>query len=605
MENRLPGLRIRCVVPVLLLSLTLFIDSGWADSSWLIDRERFHVSAHGQLSCLECHTIDPDEQIHPNPANVNKRLKDFFFTEQCTDCHGEVLEEYEKGTHGGKRIDDPLTFNYCIECHDPHYQLSYSQTTIPIDLDQPMEIKCQFCHDAQTILPEYADEDKQCMNCHGLVLPVETQASKKISDLCFHCHSSKNKWETSFKIPLPLMDPLAYHKTTHPDIACTVCHPNALKFGHGIQQIGSCNQCHSPHDEKVAHYAHVKIPCQACHLSQIKPVKDTLNGIITLQKDWKPGSPSPVHDMKFTGDETRCQRCHASGNSLGASAMILPAKSVMCMPCHAATLSVGDTTTMVALALFILGFLSISSVWFPGNLENSDKSNIGYRWFYLLVQVFQTLFSIRIVYILKAVILDGLLQYRLFQVSKPRWFVHAMIVFPFVFRFIWGVTALVSSLWLPSWDGTLVMLDKNHPLTACLFDLSGFVTISGVVLILWFRYKRKSQHKIKGLPKADWLGYCLLGGMMLTGFVLEGIRIAMTGTPEGSAFAFAGYTISRLFAEAALTDIYGFMWYFHAVIVGIFLVYLPFSRLIHMILAPVSLAVNAGIKNRHRLVYKS
>ncbi|MBT6341653.1 MAG: hypothetical protein HOJ48_20415 [Desulfobacula sp.] len=599
----MPGLKIRCVLSVLLLPLILLLGPKWAESSWLINRERFHVSVHGQLSCLECHTNYPNEQIHPNPENVNKTLKDFFFKEQCTDCHIEILEEADQGIHGGEKIDDPLTLNNCIKCHDPHYQPPYSQTPDSINLDQPVEIKCRFCHDVETVLPECTEEDKSCMDCHGLVPPEGTKANEKISNFCFHCHGSKNEWKASFKIPL--MDQLAFHKTTHSDIACTVCHPNALKFGHGAQQISSCSQCHPPHDGKVAHDAHFKISCQACHLSQIIPVKDPLSGMINWQKDWQSGSPSPVHNMKITDDKNRCGRCHVSGNLLGASTIVLPAKSVICMPCHAATLSVGDTTTTAALSLFILGILSISSVWFSGALEGKDKTNIGYRWCYILVQVFRTLFSIRIMYILKATALDGLLQYRLFQISKSRWLVHAMVVFPFLFRFVWGMAALVSSLLLPTWDITSVMLNKNHPLTACLFDLSGIITISGVALILWFRHKRKVKHKINWLPKADWLGYSLLGSMMLTGFILEGMRIAMTGTPEGSAYAFAGYTISRLFVETALNDIYGLMWYLHAVNVGAFLAYLPFSRMIHMILAPVSLAVNAGIKNRHRLAYKS
>jgi len=38
------------------------------------------------------------------------------------------------------------------------------------------------------------------------------------------------------------------------------------------------------------------------------------------------------------------------------------------------------------------------------------------------------------------------------------------------------------------------------------------------------------------------------------------------------------------------------VWYLHAVLSGAFLVYLPFSRMFHMIVAPVSLAMNAADK---------
>jgi len=76
------------------------------------------------------------------------------------------------------------------------------------------------------------------------------------------------------------------------------------------------------------------------------------------------------------------------------------------------------------------------------------------------------------------------------------------------------------------------------------------------------------------------------------GFLLEGMRIAMTGAPEGSAYAFLGYGISRIFADwsSTITGVYGYVWYAHAVLTGGFIAYLPFSRLLHIIIAPWVLA---------------
>jgi nitrate reductase gamma subunit len=36
------------------------------------------------------------------------------------------------------------------------------------------------------------------------------------------------------------------------------------------------------------------------------------------------------------------------------------------------------------------------------------------------------------------------------------------------------------------------------------------------------------------------------------------------------------------------------VWYLHAVFTGAFIVYLPFSRMLHMIMAPVVMAMNAA-----------
>ena len=43
-----------------------------------------------------------------------------------------------------------------------------------------------------------------------------------------------------------------------------------------------------------------------------------------------------------------------------------------------------------------------------------------------------------------------------------------------------------------------------------------------------------------------------------------------------------------------LSEIYGYIWYLHAFLTAAFLVYLPFSKMFHLIMAPVVIALNAG-----------
>ena len=69
----------------------------------------------------------------------------------------------------------------------------------------------------------------------------------------------------------------------------------------------------------------------------------------------------------------------------------------------------------------------------------------------------------------------------------------------------------------------------------------------------------------------------------------------MTGYPAGSAYAFVGDAVSRFFfGVTGLEDIYGYVWYIHAVLTGAFVAYLPFSRMFHIVLAPVLLVLNAA-----------
>jgi len=196
-------------------------------------------------------------------------------------------------------------------------------------------------------------------------------------------------------------------------------------------------------------------------------------------------------------------------------------------------------------------------------------------------------------YVLKIVALDIFLQRRLFKQSVLRWFIHSLIFWPFVFRFLWGMTALLTSLWTPGSSLPWTMLDKNDHLVAFLFDFSGLMILSGVILTTLRRVRARSED-IGGLPGQDWPVLILLGGIVIIGFTLEGMRIAMTGPWPGSGYAFLGYAISRLFTDnPALPEIYGYVWYLHAIVTGALVAYLPFSNLLHMIMAPVVIAMNA------------
>ncbi len=586
------------VFAVIFAAALLWINTT-AEAAWLIDAERFHVSVHGQLSCRDCHEDINEKKFHPDPANVNKALKDFFHPGQCTACHEEVADEIAGDSHGGQAATPWQRFDNCIECHDPHYQVSDGDNVSIPDLNQPADVKCSRCHEFHAKLPDLSDEDPSCLQCHLVVAGDDPPPVEKIAPFCFHCHNSNNRapgWQTS---SYPLIDEAHYASTPHADVSCLVCHPRAAQFGHSDQLVGDCKQCHRPHDEKTTHDAHADVTCGACHLDAVVAERDPGSGRLGWRKPRNANRISPIHQMQTPEKEASCHVCHVKGNSIGAAAMVLPAKSIICMPCHTATFSIGDTVTVLSLVLFVLGFFAVGSVWFSGGDPSAGtgpklKKSIG--------AVFRTVFSSQFFVIFKSLMLDGLLQRRLFRVSRERWLLHALIFYPFIFRFVWGVSALLASLWRPEWSATWVMLNKNHPLTAFLFDLSAMMVIIGIVGMIMRRLQKRSNEKLSGLPPADWTAYALLGSIIIVGFILEGMRIAMTGSPDGAAYAFVGDAIGRMLAGFELTGIYGYVWYLHAILTGAFLVYLPFSRMFHMIIAPISLAMNAAAESHNKAI---
>jgi nitrate reductase gamma subunit len=562
-----------------------------AEAGWLIDHERFHVSVHGQLSCQDCHSDIGGKTPHPDPVDVNRSLNDFFEPEKCADCHEDIFDEIAEGSHVGREATPRQRFDACIECHNPHYQPSEKNIAASVLISRPAKEKCSHCHEYQSELPEFSDEDQQCLQCHLDVTGDESQAVRRIKDLCFHCHGSETRQGGSF----PLIDNSRYASTAHQDLNCLVCHPQAAAFGHSKQTAGDCRECHLPHDEKMTHDLHGAVTCGACHLNGVEPERDRVSRHIGWRSPPYPDRISPVHQMQVPQKDESCLSCHHEGNTIGAAAMLLPAKSVICMPCHAATFSVGDSVTVPSLVLFLAGMVVVGSVWFAGGVQNVSG---GLKLMQSIRAVFAAVLSSRILAIVNSLVLDGLLQRRLYRISKERWLLHALIFYPFVFRFIWGIWGLVASLQWPQWSGTWAMLDKNHPLTAFLFDLSGMMIIVGVIGMVLRRVQRRTEGEFSGLPPADWLAYSLLGSIMIVGFMLEGMRMAMTGNPDGAPYAFIGDAISRLLAGYELTGIYGYVWYLHAVLTGAFIVYLPFSRMLHMIMAPLVLAMNAASDHR-------
>jgi nitrate reductase gamma subunit len=571
------------------------------EASWLIDAKRFHASAHGQISCQECHYDVQDMETHPNPKNVVKRRTDFFDPDRCIECHEDVEERLDEGWHGERKVENRGKYEYCIRCHKPHHQRRLGENRIGKFVSgRPRHEQCGACHEEQNALPALSDEDETCMVCHLLVDPATDKGRERGNRLCLYCHADKGtdaqKTTGAF---VPLIDLKAYATTAHSNEACLSCHVRGAAYSHAAQPLGDCRQCHVLHDEKVAHAAHMRVACGSCHLQQVRPVINPREQVVGWRVESELGVNSRIHHMRLGEDESSCERCHFKGNDLGAATMILPAKSIICMPCHAATFSVGDTTTIITLLIFLGGVVLFFSYWLSGSIAEVPDDRPVSKLFRMVVQSIRAILSWRIFLIAKSMILDVLLQRRLYRQSRARWFIHSMIFLPFVFRFTWGICGLIGSLAWPEGQWPWILINKNHPLTAFLFDLSGVMIIFGL-LLAFVRGFVKEMYQAFDASRQDRIALGLVGAIVVVGFILEAMRIAMTGRPDGSGYALVGYVLSFLMPESkTLTGIYGYVWYIHAIISGAFIAYIPFSRLSHIIMGPVVLAMNAASGERH------
>jgi len=570
-----------------------------AGASWVIDPARFHASVHGQTSCGECHEDITGQDFHPDPRNVTRSARDFFQKDECLACHDSIMDDLEAGQHGSLKVKGPDKYKNCLNCHDPHYQARISDSNRRrFNPKEPVANQCGTCHDARESLPAFSPEDALCMACHRPMSEESPQEIERINDFCLHCHG---RGGTRAKILteefVPLIDEASHAGLPHGQMACTTCHREAASYTHDVQQPQDCGRCHLPHHEKTAGSAHMTVSCQACHLRGVKAVRDEESNCILWEKERTPDGGSIVHEMVRFDTDTACQRCHFAGNQLGAASMALPAKSVICMPCHTATLSVGDTITIVSLVIFLSGMVLFFSLYLSGSLQGTGAGSSGGRLFRLLGGAVRCVFSGRIIWIIRSLFWDVLLQRRLYRVSPRRWVIHALIFYGFVFRFFWGLVALGGSLWKPEWPVVWNLVNKDYPLTGLLYDLTGTMILVGVGLA-FARGLINRRGRAAGLPGQDRLALGLIGGIVVIGFVLEGMRISMTGYPTGSENSLVGYGVGLLFSSPrGLVEVYGFVWYIHAALTGAFIAYIPFSRLLHMIMAPVALAMDACKRN--------
>ena len=585
------------VFPAFALLLALL--RPWhSEASWLIDPERFHVSAHGPLSCQDCHADVTGAVPHPNPGHVSKASADFSGPGPCADCHADVLDQIDEGEHGGSKIEDRRKAADCAGCHDPHYEEASEASRTKAAPPEPGVEKCARCHELRPALPEPSAQDALCMDCHRFAPADDPQARDRMADFCLHCHGKPlDSALTEPWLLVPRLDMAEYPSSPHCKLACTVCHLRSADYPHSGQKVVRCRGCHPLHDERVAHDAHLKVSCEGCHLKGVVPVRDIQSGRILWETDRSPDRLSEVHQMSWPGNEEACGKCHFPGNRLGAAGRVLPAKSILCMPCHVATFSVADTPTRAGLLLFCLGLASLVPVWMSGTLGGRAGQSRGRKVWTVLKTVLGTLFSRTVFSIVGTLILDGLLQRRLFRQSGIRWGIHSLIFFPFVLRFLWGMSGLLASLWFPEYRLTWILLDKDHPAGAFVFDVTGLMVLAGVVLAMIRRVRMEPGQRLPGLPRPDWISYGLLAAIMIVGFVLEAMRISMAGSPQGAAYAFVGFGLSRFFAGVELTASYGTVWYLHAFLTAGFVAYLPFSRMFHLLMAPLSLALGAA--SRH------
>ncbi len=234
-----------------------------------------------------------------------------------------------------------------------------------------------------------------------------------------------------------------------------------------------------------------------------------------------------------------------------------------------------DLLAMVALAIMAYGLYLRFQMWTAMGKSEVRDDNRGER--------------------IKNLLRNAVLQLSVWRDAYPG-VIHGLIFFGF-FVLIWGAAfdafQFYSGIHFNGWP---------YLSLSFIFDLFGILAFIGVVLALHRRYILKPDRlTYKGTPDTkpdDALVLFLILGIMVTGFLLEGLRIAATGWPSPAeklpyeVWSFGGWYVAKAFQGinlASLICAHKAMWWIHTFFALSFIAYLPYSgRMRHMFTSPAN-----------------
>jgi cytochrome b subunit of formate dehydrogenase len=442
-------------------------------------------------------------------------------------------------------------------------------------------------------------EKKLCWRCHRQPNLNSNEGITTSILLCMECHAKKDVEKKVDGKPVSLyIDEKDYVKTVHRRIACTQCHEGIATSPHRTSKI-ECASCHGYHGEGKAHDPHRRVTCEACHDESKDVMKDPKTGMIILMMV-KDGLPVKMTSHRLTDFKTKkaCEKCHFDGNRLGAPSQALPAKSLICIGCHSAVITLNDPISIIAFILFLGGIGMILSVWFGGTVGDSSFSTHE-KISYLAEKIWQVVFSRKILTLLKVFAVDILLLRGILKESLSRWTIHSFIYLPFFLRFFIGLILLIFSSCFPMSPNVAMLLDKNYPPVAFTYDLLGLCVIIGAASAMMRRFQKTSKNLLTTGEDVVILG--LIGAIMIIGFMVEGMRIVISGIPTSVAlYSFIGYPVSLFWGLFRIRweSVYPYGWYVHAILTGLFIIYLPFSKMFHILVSPMVLFINSVTKGK-------
>lgn len=191
---------------------------------------------------------------------------------------------------------------------------------------------------------------------------------------------------------------------------------------------------------------------------------------------------------------------------------------------------------------------------------------------------------------MSTVISEALLQNRIKSRSTFLWFRHSLIFFGFMILFFFDCVYTVFGHYFHHYlHYDYFVSGPGRAFLKFSMELSGSVLLVGLTLALIHRVMYAGQER----TLIDIKLIVLLWVVTFTGFLTEAFRLTAEPNDPFIAYSFVGGTIASLLKQTsfAWSDLASKMWVFHATITVAFFAYIPFSKFVHMIAAPLGRSI--------------
>ncbi|MDD5713074.1 MAG: (Fe-S)-binding protein, partial [Smithellaceae bacterium] len=204
---------------------------------------------------------------------------------------------------------------------------------------------------------------------------------------------------------------------------------------------------------------------------------------------------------------------------------------------------------------------------------------------------------------IKLLIVNGLFQVKTFKDIYPG-IMHGLIFFGFavlIFGAAFDATEFHVTEPLFGWS---FLRGKFYLGFSFLMEVFGLAVLLGVILALYRRYVQKPDRlTYKGTPDTkpdDLYVLLLIGGIIITGFCIEAMRIVstmqevpagFTGKPTWEVWSFGGWALAQVLGGLSVGTAniaHKILWWTHTFLALGFIAYIPYSRMIHLVTTPAN-----------------